>query len=104
VLVVKRRQPLGAVLLVVLTTLALPACDRFDLRPSDESDNQFPRLIDEQEGRYGQVRFGSSEAEVRAAFGHPGGGDGFFPLEAESYRGPPSIKAPDGMKPTLLRY
>ena len=89
-------------MLGLLASLALSACDLFEI--SDESDEQFPRLIDEQKGRYGEVGFGSTEAEVRAAFGEPGGGDGFYPLDADSYSGPEFIKAPDGRKPTVLRY
>jgi hypothetical protein len=101
---VKGSQPFGAGLLLVFASLALSACDLLEVGPADESNDQFPRLIDEQQGRYGQVGFGSTEAEVRAAFGEPGSEDGFFPLAAESYSGPVFIKAPDGRKPTLLRY
>jgi hypothetical protein len=86
----------------LLAGLTLSACDVFEF--SDESDEQFPRLINEQQGRYGQVGFRSTEAEVRAAFGEPGGEDGFYLLDADSYRGPEFIKAPDGRKPTVLRY
>jgi hypothetical protein len=99
---VKRSWLLGSGLLALLASLTLLAFDLFE--PYDESDDQFPRLIDEEQGRYGEVAFGSTEANIRAAFGEPGGGDGFVPLDADSYRGPPSIRSPDRRKPTLLRY
>jgi hypothetical protein len=101
-LTVEGSRLLGAALLVLLASLALSACDLFEI--SDESDERFPRLIDEQRGRYGQVGLASTEAEVRAAFGEPGDGDGFYPLDADSFRGPEFIKAPDRRKPTVLRY
>jgi hypothetical protein len=100
--VVKGRRLHGASLLVVLASLALSACELVEL--ADENNEEFPRLIDEQHGLYGQVGFGSTEAQIRATFGEPGDGDGFFPLDADSYKGPPFIKAPDGKEPTVLRY
>jgi hypothetical protein len=98
----KWQQPLAAQFLAVAASLLLSGCDLFGLGGAKDDDRS-PRIIDEQQGSYGQIGFGSSGAEIRAAFGEPGGGDGFYPLGADSYRGPPSIKAPGGTR-TLLRY
>jgi hypothetical protein len=100
---VTRARALGAGLLFVSAILLVAGCDLFEPGQHGES-GEAPRIVDEQAGRYGDVRLGSSESDVRAAFGDPGGGDGFFPLEAESYRGPISIASPDGREPILLRY
>jgi hypothetical protein len=96
-------RALGAGILFVSAIFVVSGCDHFDGGRTTETDDVRP-IVDEQRGRYGDVRLGSSEADVRAAFGEPGGGDGFFPLEAESYRGPVSIASPGGRQPILLRY
>jgi hypothetical protein len=83
-------RALGAGILFVSAIFVVSGCDHFDGGRTTETDDVRP-IVDEQRGRYGDVRLGSSEADVRATFGEPGGGDGFFPLEAESYRGPVSI-------------
>jgi hypothetical protein len=99
---VTRQQGLPAQLLAVIASLFLSGCNVFGFG-GVKDDDRFPQVIDEPQGSYGQVEFGSSAAEIRSAFGEPGGGDGFFPLDADSYRGPPSISARGG-EPMLLRY
>jgi hypothetical protein len=101
-IVVKWLKPLCAGLLVVIVGVGLSGCRLVDFGGA-EDDSHFPLLINERRGSYGDITFGSSASDVRRAFGQPSGGDGFFPLDEESFRGPPSI--PDrGGKPTLLRY
>ena len=60
--------------------------------------------MDERTGAYGAVRLGSSAANVRAAFGVPAAGSGYYPAGHEGASGPTSIPTPGGRRPTLLRY
>jgi hypothetical protein len=89
--------------MLALALLSTSGCNVAELVGA-EDDSGLPTAIDEQEGSYGGVGLGSTEADVRAAFGEPGEGDGFFPLDQESPRGPPWIPAPGGTRPTVLRY
>ena len=100
---VKSSHHVGLALTFTVTMLGLSGCNWLGDRDSDEV-NMAPIVIDEQSGSYGDVHFGSSDAEVRAAFGEPSDEDGFFPLNADSYTGPVFIRSPGGRKPLLLKY
>jgi hypothetical protein len=89
------------VLVLFLITFAA-GCDLSELGGT-EDDAGFPTTVDEAGGRYGEVSFGSAEEEVRAAFGEPGGREGYFPLDEDFFRGPVFIRAVGG-KPAVLRY
>jgi hypothetical protein len=99
---VKPSPHVGLALTFTVTMLGLSGCNWLGGRHDDE--NMAPIVIDEQTGSYGDVHFGSSDAEVRAAFGEPSDEDGFFPLNADSYTGPVFIRSPGGRKPLLLKY
>jgi hypothetical protein len=87
------------VLVPSVLAIALAGCDVSELETGPAR-----RTTLEERGTYGGVGLGSSEAEVRAALGEPGGGDGYKPLSESDYRGPPHIRALGGVKPILLRY
>lgn len=101
---VKSSHNVGVALTVTVGMLGLSGCDWLRDRDSGEVNMAAPIVIDEQSGSYGDVHFGSSDAEVRAAFGEPSDEDGFFPLNADSYTGPVFIQSPGGRKPLLLKY
>lgn len=92
----------AAALAVAALLAALPGCNRGEERP-------IPSTIDEAAGSYGGVSMGAGEADVRRAFGEPGGGEGFFPL-GESHGeigGAPAVRnwPPDERAaPRVLRY
>jgi hypothetical protein len=93
----------AAVLAVAALLAALPGCD------GDDDNPPAPAVIDEVAGSYGGVRMGASEAEIRRAFGDPGGGEGFFPLGEEfgDIGGAPAVRnwpPNDRSEPTVLRY
>jgi hypothetical protein len=90
------------VLVAVLIALTCARCDLGEFA-GVEDDASFPTVIDEQRGSYGGVTLGASAAAVRSRFGEPGGDSGYFPLDEESYRGPPFIPTPAG-RPDVLRY
>jgi hypothetical protein len=73
----------------------------------DDGVSHPPRSIDEVAGTIAGVGLGSSEAEIRAAFGAPVGGAGFAP-EGEKFRGPEAIATPTPprgrTRPQNLRY
>jgi hypothetical protein len=73
----------------------------------DDGVSHPPRTIDEVAGTIAGVGLGSSEAEIRAAFGSPVGGGGFAP-EGEKFRGPEAIVTPTPPRlrtpPQTLRY
>jgi hypothetical protein len=82
--------------------IALAGCDLSELGDRETGPTQRTTL--DERGSYGGVGVGSSEADVRAALGEPGGGDGYNPLSESDYRGPPHIRVLGGVKPILLRY
>jgi len=90
------------VLVPLLLAVAVAGCDFSEL--GDREDGNTARTVLDERGLYGGVGLGSSEAEIRAALGEAGGGDGYKPLNETEYRGPPHIRAQGDVRPILLRY
>ena len=60
-----------------MLAIALAGCDLSELGDRETGPTQRTTL--DERGSYGGVGVGSSEADVRAALGEPGGGDGYTP-------------------------
>lgn len=72
--------------------------------PSDGSpEADSPAVVDERAGEYGGVGLGASGERVEEQLGDSERSDGFFPLDSESFTGPPSIPTPGG-RPEVLKY
>jgi hypothetical protein len=92
----------ATVLAMAALLLGIPSCDA-------EEKQRVPAAIDEVAGSYGAVAMGASEADVRRAFGEPGGGEGFYPLGNDfgEIGGAPAVRnwpPNDRTEPRVLRY